>query len=242
MTAVASAESRKITWRQVAETEDPEIVRSAIAGTTRRWATYFLAAGIFQLIGATGMALRDPVWGAVLILAGAASFVFRSAAMLAAYGVLIAWAMFSNLLSGNWYGMVGAAVQAFLAFGAFRRFLLLRRATIRLDMGLGADLPARSDRAAGVFPFAGCALTTTACIGVVVLIVGAGIWYAVNEQGPSEQALGMAVIFLTDLACLGLALAVAALLARYRFRAVSTLAVVGGALLLAGVLVLAILG
>ena len=122
MTAVASAENRKITWRQVAETKDPEIVRSAIASTKRRWGTFFLAAGIFQLIGATGMALRDPVWGAVLILAGAAAFVFRSAAMLAAYGVLIAWAMFSNLLSGNWYGMVGAAVQAFLAFGAFRGF------------------------------------------------------------------------------------------------------------------------
>ena len=119
---------------------------------------------------------------------------------------------------------------------------MLRRATSRLDIGLGADLPARSDRAAGVFPFAGCAFTVAAFIGIVGLIVGAGVWYAVNEQEPSEQALGTAMVFLTDLACLGLALAVAALLARYRFRAVSTLAVVGGALLLAGVLVLAILG
>jgi hypothetical protein len=48
--------------------------------------------------------------------------------------------------------------------------------------------------------------------------------------------------FFIDLACLGLALAVAALLARYRFRAVSTLTVVGGVLLRAGVLALAILG
>ena len=74
------------------------------------------------------------------------------------------------------------------------------------------------------------------------MIVGTVIWYAVNEQGPSEQALGMAMVFLTDLTCLGLALAVAALLARYRYRPVSSLAVVGGVLLLAGVLALAILG
>ncbi len=155
MTAEASAKSQKTTWGQVAETEDPEIVRSVIASTTRRWGTYFLMVGIFQLIGAMPMAQRDPVWGVVLILAGAASFLFRSASMLVVYGVLIAWVMVNNLLSGNWYGMVSAAVQAFLALAALRRFLLLRRATSRLGMGLGADMPARSDRAAGVFPFAG---------------------------------------------------------------------------------------
>jgi len=213
-----------------------------IARTTRRWGTFFLAAGIFQLIGAQPMAHRDPVWGVVLILAGAASFIFRSASMLAAFGVLIAWVMVSNLLSGNWYGMVSGAVQAFLAFGAFRGFLFLRRATSRLDMGLAADSPAQSDRAAGVFPFAGCAFTIAAFIGIIGLIVGTGVWYALNEQEPSEQALGTAMVFLTDLACRGLALAVAALLARYRFRGVSTLAVVGGALLLAGVPALTILG
>jgi hypothetical protein len=45
------------------------------------------------------------------------------------------------------------------------------------------------------FPFAGCAFTIAAFIGIVGLIVGPGIWYALNEQGPSEQALGTAMVF-----------------------------------------------
>jgi hypothetical protein len=239
MTAEAQAEGRKIDWRQVAETEDPEIVRSVIARETRGWGTGLLVLGVMQL---TGMRDLDPTWGVLLIVVGAASFLFRSATMLPVYGVLLCWAMISNLSTGNWYWMAFGVLQAFLAFRTFQGFRLLRRATSRLDIGLGADLPVRSDRAAGVFPFAGCAFTIAAFVGIVGLIVGAGIWYAVNEQGPSEQILGTAMGFFADLACLGLALAVAALLARYRFRAVSTLAVAGGALLLAGVLALAILG
>ena len=239
MTAEASGESRKITWRQVAETSDPEIVRSVIARETRGWGTGLLVLGIMQL---TGMRDLDPTWGVLLIVVGAASFLFRSAAMLPVYGVLLAWAMISNLSTGNWYWMAFGMLQAFLTFRTFQGFLLLRRATSRLDIGLGAVLPARSDRAAGVFPFAGCAFTAAAFIGIVGLIVGGGVWYALNEQELSDQAVGTAAVFLADLASLGVALAVAALLARYRFRAVSILAVVGGTLLLVGMLALAVLG
>ena len=239
MTAQAPAESRKITWGQVAETEDPGLVRSVIARETRSWGTWLLVLGVMQLIRMRDI---DPIWGVLLIVVGAASFVFRSAAMLPAYGVLLAWAMISNLSSGDGFWMALGVVQAFLAFCTFRGFLLLRRATGRLGLGLGADPPERPDRAAAVFPFAGCALTAAAFVGVVVLIVGAGVWYALDEGGPSEQALGTAVVVLTDLACLGLALAVAALLARYRFRTVSILAVMGGALLLGGLMVLAVVG
>jgi hypothetical protein len=239
MTARAPAESQKITWGQVAETEDAELVRDVIVRETRGWGTGLLVLGVMQLTGLRGL---DPIWGVVLITVGAASFLFRSAGMLPAYGVLLAWAMISNLSSGNWYWMAFGVLQAFLAFRTFQGFLLLRRATSRLGMGLGADPSERSDRAAAIFPFAGCAFTAAALIGVPLLIVGAGAWVAMNEQEPSEQALGTAIDALADLACLGLALAVAALLARYRFRTVSILAVVGGALFLAGILSLAVVG
>lgn len=237
MAAEVQAGSRKIDWKLVAETADPAVVRDAIARETRGWGGTFLVLGILHLM--PGFADLDPVWGVLLMVTGAISYYFRSAAMLAVYGVLLVWVAVTNMLSGEWFWMGFAALQAYLAFRTFRLFARVRRATVRLGIGLG-DCP--SDRAAAVFPCAGCALTAAASIGLPVLLIGLGIWSTINAQELNDESIGTAALALVDLGGLGMAMAVAALLARYRFRAVSILAVVGAALMLATVVAIALLG
>lgn len=229
MVTDVTANNRKIKWQELARTQDPEFVRNVIARETRNWGFSLLLLGVVQLVASNFL---NPVWGVAVILIGAASFYFRSAAMLPVYGVTLAWAMVSNVLTGQVQWIIFALFQAYWALCTFQQFMILRRATSRLGIGLGIDSPVWTDRAAGVFPWVGCALSAAAPIGLVALIFVIGLSSEFTGQEMSEQTVGLAFMALTDSACLGLALGLAALLARFRWRLVSILAVIAGGLML----------
>ena len=64
---------------------------------TRSWGRWLIVMGVIQLVASQFL---DPGWGVLLMLVGVASFYFRSLAMLAVYGVIMAWAAISNAFGG----------------------------------------------------------------------------------------------------------------------------------------------
>lgn len=233
------AQRRKANWSEVAEATDPAVVRAAVARETETWGEGLLALGALQLVG--GRFGLDPLWGVALILTAVASFFCQSGAMLPVYGVMVGWAMIMNLFSGElvWTGV--GLLQVYWTFCIFRDFRSLRRTTARLQMNLASN-EGQTDRAAGLFPYAGCALTAVAWLAVAVGFVGLVAWFAVSEQMPSDGALDTGIMAIMDLACLGLAVSVAAVLARYRLRALSLIGASGSGLLLIAFIALALLG
>ncbi len=237
MSTLQAEEDRSIA-QQLETTLDPEWVRAFITRETHNWGFWLLVMGFAQLIARNWL---DPVWGVVLILIGAASFYFHSAAMLPVYAVTMVWAMVSNISSGDvrWIGF--GLLQGYWAFTTLNRFLSLRHATKRLAIGLCADAASASDRAEVIFPWAGCVLSAVSVLGLVVLIVAIIVASVLTEIEPSDQMLNLIYAGLVDAACLGLALGAAALLARFRWQAVSVLAVLASGLMLGFSLVLVFL-
>lgn len=210
-------------------TLDPEWVRTSITQETHKWGLWLLAMGFAQLIA---NAVLDPVWGIVLILIGLASFYFRSSAMLPVYGITMAWAAINNVLSGDLRWAALGLLQFYWAIATFREFRVLRRALSRLGISSSTGAADSSDRAAGIFPWAGCALSALAPIGLITLILVAVVSILLTDQEPSEQAINVAYTVLVDSACLGLALGIAGILSNFQRRVASILATVGGGLML----------
>ncbi len=239
MVTQVQTKNRKITWQELNTTRDASTVRDVIARETRNWEASLLVVGLIQIVAS---AFRDPGWGILLIVVAACSYYFRSAAMFPVYGVTIAWAMICNLLSGDPRWMAFGLLQGYWTFTTFRQFLMIRGATERLGIGLNAGLPDRADRAAGIFSWTGCALSAAAWLGSVSLIAVVVISYALTEQAPDTQVLEITADALMDSACLGLGLAVAAILSRFRRRPVSILGALGGVLFLGFSVMLVFLG
>ncbi len=236
MAAQVQAGNRKISWQKLNTTQDASFVRDVIARETRSWGSWLLLFGLLQFVPGRSV---DPVWGVVLILIAAGSHYFKSAAMLPVYGVTMAWAMVCNLTTGDPRWIVLGLLQAYWAFTTFRQFAAIRGAAQRLRIGLGAGAAGRADRAVGIFPWAGCALSAASATGLVVAIILIAVWPELTGHEMSEGMVDIASAGLLDSACLGVALGVAALLARFPRRAVSILAALGGALLLGFFLLLA---
>ncbi len=94
MTIQTRTGERKFTWQELDGTVNPDLVRGVIAEGIRNWGYGLLLLGFIQIIANNFL---DPAWGVVLILVGAASFYFRTAAMFPVYGVILAWAMVNNI-------------------------------------------------------------------------------------------------------------------------------------------------
>ncbi len=212
-------------------------MRSVIANENTSWRFWLLVMGFMQLIASRSL---DPDWGIVLILIASISLYFRSAAMLPVYGVTMAFAAINNFLSGSpfWFGF--GLLQIYWAYATFRQFLILRHSADRLGIGLGTDQSGKPDRAAGLFPWAGCALSVAGPTILVASFVLTAASFLASGQGPSEWLIRLACDVLVYSALLGLALGVAALLARYRRRLVSILALIGSGLMIVTLLLITI--
>jgi len=192
--------------------------------------------------------ILDPGWGLLLIVVGLGSLYFRSLAMLAIYGITISWALVSNLGSGRVGWFAFAALQAWVAYSVFRKFVVLRRAQLRLASAspTTAAVPAgvaslqlaapgawspdastsdESDRAARVFPQAGCALTALSVVGVVALFVAIVVHNQETGTAMDSVSTAGALKAVVNLGVLGLALGVASLLMRYQARTINILTV-----------------
>jgi hypothetical protein len=182
----------------------------------RNWGLGLIGIGVLSLI----LSPMSQAWGVVLVIAGLASFIFRETAILAVYGVLLAWAAISNLASGQlaWIGF--ALFQAFACFITFSRYAEYRR-NERARKGKGPWGPHRAGRS---FPQIGCALSALAILGLAVALAAAfaaGIYGTTDGTGWVTWLESLA----TGLAVLGLAAGVASLLSGFERRTLAVLAV-----------------
>jgi tetratricopeptide (TPR) repeat protein len=240
---------------------EQDALHDAIQRETRSWAVGLLILGVVQIAASNFL---DPGWGILLIVVAALSFYFRSLAMLPVYGVTLVWALISNLMGGKLIWSAFGLMQIYWSFRIFQKYWRLRRVAIRLsqapatEQGAAAtDLPSvvspagpgalgdilAPDRAAPVFPWAGCALSGLGMAGIVAFSIIAMIIYVITDQDPPFiKMAGMVFEACLYLSLLGLSFGLAALLTRYRFRGASVLAVIGGALLIAAILAMTFLG
>ncbi len=209
----------------------------------RGWAGALILIGGIQLL----ISGWDPLsWGSVLILVGLASFLFREASMYVIYAVTICWAAFNNLISGEFSWIGFAVLQVYIAVQLFRRFSNYRTARSDYEATLTGDNPvnlAGKDRAAGVFPWAGVILGALA-LANVLLFWGAIFYFAFQGTRVPQSVSSVFAKMMIDLSVLGVAVSLAALLARYRSRAVSIVGLVASgisSLVVLGTVILGIL-
>ncbi len=201
----------------------------------RSWGFWLLGIGVLQLVGSS--ASLDPTWGILLLIVGAASFLFQDAAMYVVYGVTLAWAAISNaisgLSSGGWGWAAFAVFQVYLAFTVFRNYVKYRRNQQAYDQLVQGGYPtATLSRAARFFPFIGCgmaALGGIATVAFLAVLIGVAVTDRAIPLTPATWLVGLAIDFLV----IGLAVSLSALLGRFRYRALPILACIGAGLVLA---------
>ena len=192
-----------------------------VAGTTnayglmlreiRSQGLWLLGLGAIHVVTA---GLLSAPWGLLLLVVGLASFYVREPAMFVVYGVTLAWAATSNMLSGEgqWVGF--GLLQLFLAYRIFRQFFHFRRVQAEYA-GLAADMalrePPAPERALHVFPWLSAALGPLALAG----LVGSPVWLA---------------DIIINLGVLALALGLASLLCGYRYKPLAVVGVAASAL------------
>ena len=196
----------------------------------RSWGLWSLGWGVMHVVGLG--ALSAP-FGILLLLVGLASFYFREAAMFVVYGVTLAWAATSNMLSGeaSWIGL--GLVQLVFVYRIFRQFFHFRRvqadhAELTADTGL--DSPPAPERAPHIFPWLAALLGPLALAGLVASFVGSIMFFALTGAEELPDVAYALVDSIFNLGVLALALGLASLLCGFRYKALAIVGVAAGAL------------
>ena len=204
----------------------------------RSWALWCGVLGVLQLV--TG-GLND-AWGAMLLLVAVASLVFQAPAMFVVYGITLAWAAISNITGGSTQWIIFALLQVYFAFRLFVEFRRYRRVLDIYRTPEGAVPAARPQpvmaRPAKIFPWLGAVLSGIAVAVFMICFVVIVFFSNSPAYASYRNGISFMIDFMVNLGLLGLALGVGSLLSRYRFKAVSILAIVLGGLLLAITLLL----
>lgn len=203
---------------------------------TRSTGFWMLVWGGLSLV-ASG--IFDASWGVMLIVIGIASFFLKDVAMLVVYAVTMAWAAVWNLLSsyldGTWTWAIFSLFQAYWAVRIFQGYARFSRAKAELSIeSTGAG------RVRRVLPVTGCLFSMLAAAGVVtwtvsIMLAGAGVLYA------SDDVLNLTMNLVINLAVLGFALCLGALLSGYRYKAITIIGMAVCLLLILGWFVILLL-
>jgi len=209
-----------------------EATYEAMLRKIRSWSRWLLGLGIIHLVA--GGFLSAP-WGILLLIVGTASLYFREAAIFVIYSVTLAWAAVGNLLSGKpgWFAF--ALLQVYLAvqvFGQFRRFRQAQEEYIALLKEDETDLPPPPRRAERFFPWASLLLGLLSLTGLIALFAGAFLFALFTKTASLPKAVGTLETLIVNLAVLGVAVGLAALLSGYRRKLVAGLGLAASALVL----------
>jgi hypothetical protein len=206
----------------------------------RSWAVWSGLLGLLNLL-TSGL---NSAWGATLILVGLASLVFQAPAMFILYGISLAWVAINNLLSSQMQWIFFALLQLFLAFQVLRTFFRFRPVLQFYQSqppdGSGLKPGTGLVRSAKLFPWLGFLLSGTALFVFVVCFLVGIILYDTPGLVPYKPALYFTEELMVNFGMIGLALGIGSLLSKYRYKILSILAILSGAVLM-GVLLLLIL-
>jgi hypothetical protein len=206
--------------------DEPQVTDEARALLQRRLrilGAVLLAWGLIHFVGYPALSLA---WGAILVLAGAASFVFSEASLFLVYSVMLLWAALANLLTGQALGIINAVVQVFLAISSLRNY----RAALRAEAG--AESVPEGGRAGCVFPWASLALGLASIGGSLALLLAG--YLVLGFTASPGLPIGYEPLFqaVANLGSLGLGAGVAALVSGYPRRGLAVVGVAASALVL----------
>lgn len=186
---------------------------TALLREIRSWGWWSLLLGVMHLL----LPGLSAPWGLMLLVVGAASFYFREAAMLAVYGVTLAWVAISNAIFGGADWTAFAVLQVVFAVRVFVRFYNFRRAEAELDS------PPDESRAARLFPGAGCIFGAISLGCMAITVVSLVLLFTSTDVVETPDFFVWVADFAVHLGVLGLAVNLAALFSGYRYRWLSAL-------------------
>ncbi len=198
----------------------------------RSWAYWSIGLGVLHFI-ASGT-LNAP-WGILLIVVGLMSFIFRSASMFVIYGVTLAWAAVSNLMSLQIPWAFMAAIQVYFTVRVIMAYHQHYKNEVAYLASDAVEPAAKKPtlRTSRLFPWVGALVACLAMVGYVVFIFVIFV-LAIATQG--NLTLPAYVDFidatLVNLGVLGFAMGLASILSKYHPRALGIIALVAGILTL----------
>ena len=205
--------------------------RAAMFAEIRSWGMWSLGLGVLHIL--TSGFLSAP-WGILLVLVGLASFYFRSASMFVVYTVTLGWAGISNIL-GLEIGWIAFGIyQIYLAvriFKQYHHFQNIENKYFELsakDASTPIDTPARAQ---GFFPWLGSFFGCSSIIGFVLFFVIIAI-IAGSSNGEPVYPGYFNIIdgMIMNFGILGIAISLASLLSKYRWKALAIMGLIGGIL------------
>ena len=206
---------------------EPTVFASTILKEIRSWAMTLLMLGVISIF-ASGF-LSAP-WGILLIIVGAASFYFRSSAIMVVYGVTLAWAGVSNLTSGQIFWTGFAILQGYLVFRVFQKFIAFRRAEVNFGEQESASYGLLPQRSARVFPWAAAVLGVFSLLGLIGVFVGAIIFAVVTKSPAVPPFLNFVEGLVVNFGVLSFAIGLASVLSKHPRKAAAMIGMVTGLL------------
>lgn len=204
----------------------------------KSWGYWSIGLGVVHFLASGTLSVS---WGIVLLIVGAASFYFREAAMFVIYGVTMGWVAVSNLLNsgpGAWW--ILALLQFYWSFQLFRHFFAFKKAQAALSTPeANSSATADSSPAARIFPWGGCLLGGLSLIGFGAMFVGIFIM-AFSGIGQNDL-LSLLETISVRTALLGVAVASASLLSGFQHKALASVGLAAGSLVILVELALAVL-
>jgi hypothetical protein len=199
----------------------------AMLAEIRSWAFWSLGLGALHLI--TSGFLSAP-WGILLVIVGLASFYFRSASMFIIYAITLAWAALSNLLSLETGWIFFALYQFYLAFRVFQKYRLFQNIEREASESTAIDF-APKERANQFFPWLGSFFGCSSIVGFVLLfLVVVFITIGSNGTATPPDYFGFIEGLIVNFGVLGASISLAALLSKYKLKALAWIGLIGGVL------------
>ena len=172
-------------------------------------------------------------WGVTIIIVGLASFFFRSSAMMVVYGVTLAWAGVSNVLTGRtvWIGF--ALLQWFLAFRVFRRFFQYRVTEKYEDESEVEAVRLTSKRTEKAFPWIAGGLGILSLLGFIGVFLAVVIIAVVSGEENTSRVFYFIECLTMDMALVAFAIGLSSILSKYRLKGLAITGMITGLIVLA---------
>jgi len=201
---------------------------NAMLKDNRTWGFWLLGLGVLHLV--TSGIFSAP-WGVLLILVGAAAFLFKTASMFVIYASTMVWAAVSNMLAGEIQWFFFALVQLYFTYRIIRSYRRYRNLEADYNRTSTGEMLTNDQKAGRFFPWLGLLTGVLSLVGLVAMILGI-ILAVILTEGAAEVPGFLDFIegLLVNGGLLGVAFGLASLLSKYRLKGLAIAGLVGGAL------------
>ena len=179
----------------------------------------------------------NSAWGILLFLVVGLAFVFKDAAMFVVFAVTLAWAGITNAATLQAGAVILGLIQLVLAAQVFRKFRshqTVEPNTLTDEHQNGVAADAHASRTARVFPPLGCGLSLLAALSALTAFIALIALIVLETPIEDFATVGLVTGLVIDVAVLALAISLAALISRFRWRGLSIAALVVSGLILMG--------